>query len=356
MPVLTEEENELIGDNIDYIALNKISDSLAFPSRSASFSGLIITDRNLDETRRITLDNYPINCMYSNDGSILIASIWIPPIDLPGHEFDESGRLAIIDTNNWSIRYCNLPSYPTNMYITNNKEYIYVTCGFYEEFNPTAKLLKLNTSDCNIVGQTEFGKPGLHGLALSDDETKLYLDTKEVRYENDANNKWKQYQFGESAIRIYYTETLQSIKEIYVDRGISQLINGPDNMIIAAQRATEEGNDASVTIISTISDSIVREINIENTSCYELIYDDYNNYLYANPLVLGDYYDEYNNLNTDWLPNNKVIRLDLSDYSYIWITVAPEDIGAIALSSDSTRIYASSVAPESQKVYYKDLE
>jgi len=358
VPVLTIGDNHLIGDNIDYISVNKVNDTIAFPVRSESFSGIIFTDRSLNEIQRLPILEYPINCKYSNDCSILLVTVWAPPPIFPGHEFDENGSLAIIDTTNWSIRYCTLPSYPTELCVTNDNEYAYVTCGYYQDFYPYARLLKVDLVNCGIENQIDFGKPGFNCVIMNNDETKLYFDAKEIKYENDAENEWKVYQIGKSTIRVINKSTFQLVKDIYVDRGISQMINGPDNLIYAAHRGTRPENDSSITLISTESDSVVNdgEIKINNTSCYELIYDGQNGYLYANPLILSDYYDADNYLHTDWLPTNKVIRFLISDYSYTWIEVAPEEIGAIALSSDGSRIYGAAVAPDSQKVYYVDLE
>jgi hypothetical protein len=355
--VFCEDGSAHLGEKAGrYIATNPINGNLAIGIPDGVNSEIVITDDNLGEVTRIPFSKWPYIYDYSKDGTKLYVGIWDVDQD-PEHEL---GSLFVIDTTNWTtLRTIDLPSYPTELYIPSEQDIVYITCSSGPPHRKIA-IIKINAGPSSgVLNGIEFGQAPSGGMCLNHDENKLYVDLN-----NSIPNFGKS---GSSEIGDYSTKiliidaaTFDDVGIIKTNVDIRDIKQGPYGFLFVAHSSTDinkVGLDSTITVIDTSDDTIDRKIVIPpNIGCRELRYDSSHNYFYACPLIeinefvpsLG--YDISKRITTD-----SCIRINLTDDSITWIPVAPENIGAIGLSLNFSRLYVGPSLVQSGTFYYVDL-
>lgn len=355
MIAFSQEAN--IGKNIADFGINPLNGNIAFPTCSDTYDELVITDANLNEIERIQTLEFPESCEFSSDGTKLYLTIWIPAEEGFEHEYDENAKLGVLNTTTWSISYYNLPAYPVEMFVPNSNDELYLICGAYEHENRKKKLVKIDTSNGNILVNMECGIPRGGSLVMNHEESKIYLDSGEQidEYELDEKGYTKYAGKTHSVVNVYNAQTYDLVLEIMVDPCISHMIQGALGKIILTHDCQLNEGDACVTVINTSNDSIEKQLNLYETCSWTSEYS-INNNLYITPLVLSELHNEkYNYTYQGWKTTNQILVVNLTDDSTSWIQIAPEPIGPIALSLDCSRLYAVSADGDSPMVYYIDL-
>lgn len=350
---------DTIGANIVDMAVNPVNGNLAIPTSSDvdGSSKIEITDGNLNILNSINLNSwdYSLFCSYSNDGSKLYVCIAHMPnwenVDIE----TEDGKLLVIDTATWNMTYHDLPYYPMRIYVSSQPGIVYLTCGHYN--GPI--LMKFNAltgQTINSVNDYTFTMFESGGLCMNQDETKLYVDGS-TRDCMDVNENAYRY----SRLMIYDSD-LNYIAEKMIAPEITEIINAPNSLIYISHSDYMPpwddtiGNDTVLTVLNSLTDEVEYEFVLPGTGSGMIKLDPARNIMYLSIATLQEYYSEVLDRNLETLlPTNLVMNLNLNDWSYTWIEIAPETVCPIALSPDCSRLYAAAVNTDSQKVYYEDI-
>lgn len=341
-----------IGKNIGKFAVWPVSGNLAFATNDmVTGEFVVITDSDLNELTRIQITPSAYLYDFSKNGEKLYVTINHYTEEASADDSD--AELCVVNTQNWTVTYYDLPLFPLQIYVPDDNDHLYLACGLFSGANRQTKLVKINTDTGIIEASVDFGEPPSGGLTMNIEETKIYVDS----YYKQCDESVLGGPYCD-VIKVFDSQTLQLLTEIQVEYNILDLIPGPLGKILVSHGNTETHyGHVSITVISANDDTVDREITIPETIIWQLAYDPLNNYLYATDLVFvdkicgvsGDIYP-------GWDPTEYVLRIDLSDDSVTWIQVAPEPIGPIALSPDGTRLYAGAADGESPMIYYMNLE
>lgn len=323
-------------------SINPLSGNIAVPFPNEN-KLIIFYSSDFQEKYRVSLDASPFSSTYSFNSALVFCGIDIPDAQPPVEE----GKIAFIDNINQNlIGYTTLDVFPQILQTSNNNQYIY-TVGGMKRYTPS-KVYKINTSTRLIEEDNDCGN-GSAGFSLNHDDSKIYVIDGQfyatpTYIDDDLMQNGPPYF---SKIWIFRTLDLENIGSINVDCGSLDIVPGPSGQMVVSHikpLTQSPSRNSSLTIINSLTDTVDREIEFQDTGFGTITYDNFRNQLLGSVT---------HHIGEKMVLGSEVAFVDLSNDTMILVQVSDEEVEYIVLSPDGSRLYAQN--GNSNRIYYVDL-
>ena len=270
--------------------------------------------------------------------------------EIDGNLRTKEGRLIKLDYNSEQIvDELAFDNWPQDMVIQPDESFCYVVSGLMGA--EKAKLHKIRLSDLEIVNTVD-NQEDSNDIEITNDGLKLYSNNTKTHSVPDGTGFAGGYYLWH--VNVYSSDSLFLIAYVEILLEEPRLKMGNDNRLYITNSCPLDEQDYVLYVANTLTDTIIERRTYDNIGLWQIDLSIQNNRLYMTTWLDNLWEPEY--LQFVHQPSNKVMAINLSDYSYELIDMGFESLWCIAVANidGNDRVFCTS--NESAKIYYKDIE
>ena len=297
----------------------------------------IIDPLTLDTERTFQFNGKTDEILSLNNGATLL--VCLSDYDMDPSTYD--GKLIEVDylTGN-TLRELDFDQRIMTMITSQSEDYVYLRIGCRQ--TPPQKIVKVLLSTFQVVDEVVFGKMAA-GIEITPNGSMLYVDSKNIYPVHPSMSL--------QGVGVINTSDMELVGRFALPFSANAMEMSDDGtqLFISSTNYEEVDYAGDLYVIDTQTDEITEKLrffyNGTETATWDVEFCGQNNKLYCTVSAFND----------NVIPDNLILEIDLTDYSYNYFPIPVNSIGVIALAPlpSGPRLFVTESG--TPVVYYKDI-